>query len=157
MSDYEIPTGKRRTAHLPAHHIDLRQKLNHLKTMWKPKEHSSPNIQQPQNSLTPMRNKAKELIIKQQQTSITTNHHSNKPKRPTITTNREKFLERRAAKHPETITQHAPPMTFYYANRSFESRQAYLTEDRQRLEGCHQLLLKQEQQIFFKRTNNVKK
>lgn len=157
-----MPTGKRRTAHLTILHVDLSQKLNRLKTSWKQKENNSPNAQQQPNLLTPMKTKAKDQIMKQQQkpTTKANNQQSNKSKRATPRTNREKFLERRAAKHPEIIAQHAPPMTFYHANRPFESRQASYTEDRQRLEGCHQLFYRQQQKeekYLIRIQNDVRK
>lgn len=147
MSDYTYTTGKRRTAHLNILHVDLSQRINHLKHIWKKMETTQAQIQPAPNSLSPMQQTAKNQI-KQQQTP-----KRSKPKKvekQIQRTKHQKFIERRAKKHPEIITLHSPPMNFYQKNRPFESRPASYTEDRQRLEGCHQLLFKLEQKKKLK-------
>lgn len=153
MSECAIPTGKRRTAHLAILHVDLSNRINHLKQIWKKMEHETTTPQPSPNRLTPMQHKAKEQIDQQQR-----NRPSMAPRKRTTQQNKitktkhQKFIERRAKKHPEIIPLHSPPMNFYLPNRPFESRQATYTEDRQRLEGCHQLLFRYQNKQATKKT-----
>lgn len=139
-NDYQ---GKKRIAHLPQFQVDLNHKIQRLKTIWNQFE-KTPTPHQTQN-LTPMQHKAHERIKKQQL------HHTPQTKTPQVKTTPvsehnklQKFRERRAKKIPETLPYHAPPVQFYYPNRSFESSQAYYTEDRTRLEACHKLQIQKE-------------
>lgn len=160
MSECTIPTGKRRTAHLALLHVDLNDRINHLKQIWKQMEHKTTKSQPSPNRLTPMQHKAKEQIAQQQRNQPTKTPHKRTTQHNKIRkTTHQKFIERRAKKHPEIIPLHAPPMNFYQPNRPFESRQATYTEDRQRLEGCHQLLFqmenKQTKTLLLKHKNIV--
>lgn len=152
MSDNENYTPapvKKRTAHLPLLQVNLQHKLQRLKTIWKDFEKTPPAKQI--NNLTPMQAKAQDRIKNQQNSNpakpITQKPKPNRPKK----TSHQKFIERRAKKHPEIIAQHAPPIHFYHANRPFESRPASYLEDKNRLEGCHHLVFK-----FENKNNNNK-
>lgn len=143
MNEHFTTTGKRRTAHLPNHKVDLSTKLNRLKLAWRSKENTNPNVtihnvKKPLN-LTPMQTKAKQLINKQQLPKRPPSQHKTKQRQAPTATKHDTFMERIAKKHPEILANNPPPMHFYLANRPFEAGNASYIEDRNRLEGCQQL------------------
>lgn len=157
MNEHDIPNGKKRTAFLPLLQVDLTAKLNRLKLALKATKKANTKDKQKQPlttlNLTPMQIIAKEKISREQtpinrptqkrssrdQTSKKGPNQQRTKQHEITKSAHERFLKQRAKKHPEINPYHAPPMDFYYANRPFESRTAIYTEDKNRLEGCHQI------------------
>lgn len=163
MSQDDFHMGKKRTAHLPILQVDLRSKLQRLKTRWKESKEANLNPRAPSTHLSLMKQKAKELISKQQLRTPAKQQQPARvrklPLRRTKAvgkTQHQKFMQRLAKKHPEIIALHAPPMTFYHPNRSFESRPALRTEETFRREEIHRLCAKYHVGFMIRKKYNVK-
>lgn len=139
---YSNIVERKRRAHIAKHPINLQHKLSSMKEKLRDNIKHSPTLHPTENSR--MKQVAIDRIFKQQ-TNI---QKEAPPKQPVEQETNFKdaqykkyqiFLERQFKKIPEIIPHHAPPMSFYWPNRPFESRPATNREETIRLEARHQI------------------